>query len=334
MVVVHRFHQTLSAEQLTARTTLHQGRALFSLPPETAIRDKMVGAQVALKRKSPCKVSGRQMFLKDLFAAIRGGRPAGSTLAPSLVKDVMRQHTALYAGLGPPDKIKFDRQAQMHATAREGAISEDLEHIAAKIELHDRRLAEASLERGSTNRLSEARLSDDVLKRLGHKVSALRQDLGEVKRLRAAAATSPPAPPAELQELLASQSVRCLSNMYMPPLADWLKHVCIHRASYRGVILFEGDCDPGAPAFLYLFAQQSPMEACFLELRRVLLKLPEAWAAPDALDRGSGHVFQWEFEYMPVNFISGVKLPIQDWDKAGVLPKSYFERPNLVVSDA
>lgn len=169
---------------------------------------------------------------------------------------------------------------------------------------------------------------------MGNKVSALRDAHGKVKQLRAAATAAPQEPGSDLQSLVSSQTVRCLSNMYAPPLTESLRHVCTHRRSYSGVALFEGECEEGGAAFLFLYAQQSPMEAVFLKLFRVVRKTTEAFSAELALDRTSAHFFAWEFEYTPMEFVLGSRLPFDDWENVGVVDGCEFVDANMLASDS
>lgn len=308
VAVIHRLHPALTSRVLCHRTLIHQCRALFNKPPEERCVERLCSKMEKMRALEPQRAKGRQIFLRDLFQATRKALPAGSAMAEDMTRAVMKRHASAYARLPEAVRRQYDREAQDYADQKASVVVSDLQEVFTMAAMQRRRLDQEAFTRGVTNRLSDHRFQDSDLLALAktHQSAEVRGSV--LANMRAKALAAPEAPTVDQQKMLevAGKSARLAPPALVAP-PHWLRVLCANREQFRQCGLFCEDLKQGGTAYMFLYASQNPIEATFLEVRRV--RAPRAYElSGDSLGELASSCWAFEFDYKNRKFVSGRTL--------------------------
>ena len=210
------------------------------------------------------KVSGFNIFVSDLFAEFRMQRAQGSEArvdAPD--RQALFTHSyKQYQQLAPSERDHYDQRAAAHASQLRAQAAAAVTQASQAKELQEARAAETLRVEGRKNVLSSLHWTPAEWEDLAYQLEEPGMTVAEARQ-QVAALTKPPVAPTSAQLAL-------LDSFQPPKLAksekpDWCRAVCQHRDFFRHTIFLKS-LDAKDPAFMLLFAKQSPKEAVFMQL--------------------------------------------------------------------
>ena len=320
---IHKVHPGYSTRILTARAFLHICRCLYSRPPVESIMKRTEAALARLDRKQPSKVHGKQMFLKDLqgVMAQRGTVTAASSMA------AMQQHSKLFLRLPRDRQREYQRQAELHADAREVEHELEIEHLEQQRALVKARHAQEMETTAGQIRASNCRFTTSDWEQLHTMWSDTdRWGANKVEAMRLKSMTAPVPPQDHVKRAL--EDVVLIEKVEQKQPA-WCNVVSKHRdLFYNSVLLVTTAL--GEEAFRFLFAMQNPHVSGFLRLTRSATALPPDYPGLKAVLSG-----QWEFTF-EVHWgrvVLGKDMPVASTAAVVVVPWTVL-RGEFMVSDA
>ena len=282
---VRRLHPDIGVEALSLRAFLHACRHFFHtqdsahVGPADAQPSVPRSVTQAPRQRHAERITGRHVFVSELFKEVRQQLPGGMRQKMSWQerKELMGRSTDLYESLSPAERLQYDRRALAHAQElRAGQAEQDLAQ-GQLLALYQQRAAEELASNGLRNILSNGPLdAEDWAGMLEQNDAPEMQPTAALQTWR------------QMQEAPIAPNATQLDIFYQyeipkPPKPDraaWVPAVCQHRDIFRHTIFMRG-LHAKAPAFLLMYAKQSPKEVCFLRLSR-------ADAAPLVCDPGQG----------------------------------------------
>eukprot|EP00974_Lingulodinium_polyedra_P070808 6854475-Lingulodinium_polyedra.AAC.1 len=134
--MVHRHHKDYSSETLVKRAMLHMCRQLIPKAQEDySVFDKIQAQISAIKMRKPSRVSGRQIFLQELFEDFKlhvqgQDRKQVATL-------IMKEHGKRWAALSGEEQAHYNALAKGHTATSNWKNHHELQEL-----LHSKALEE------------------------------------------------------------------------------------------------------------------------------------------------------------------------------------------------
>lgn len=268
---LHKAQRTAGLDVLTARSMLHMLWPL--LPSPAGTEEGRKGAASALEererrllKRSPHKVSGRQLFFKDMVAEALARAGGVGQLSQPAMRDIMAKHSQLYSQLGQESKDNYEAMAATERTLKQHQLREDfLGLLEEKLHLE----AGQQLERHSQQQLlalANCKLTGQEVQQLLQEANALAGSRATLEKTRVDFLSGPGVPALAAQNALMGQGM--LEPEDLAPRPEWLGSLCKQRDRAANVALGwqrEGQASPRT-AFAFLWASQKPYKVWFLEL--------------------------------------------------------------------
>ena len=315
--VMHRAHPTYSGIVLAEKAFLHMCRCFMTPTLEDNQAMRQQRRIDKLMKKDPARISGKNVFLQDLFHECRAELPPGSTLSRAQSNQIFQAHGALYKALAPHIQDVYDQRAKQLRQAQQHRLRDDIAHETAAAAL---RVARAHMEEmvgGASARASCHKFSKPDLEELLHAFESSNFNRDELAVLREQAWSAPSAPSPDQISVFESFSVAPTYSSRPQPV-DWVKALCYNRKHLDGVIIM-GTCAEYAPAALFTYATQSPLEAWFLKMTYLQLPIPAfpqtARETMESCSLWHKHVFEFEFG----DYVNDIALPFGDADELFVI---------------
>lgn len=270
---MHRLHGGFGAKQLCARAFLHMARLLFADDAEAALQRRAEDRVAALKRKCPGRVSGQNMFLRDMFLQAKANLLAGDTLSHEDCTSLLAKHSAMYDRMSKAARGVYETAAAAHAAKRADDIDEEIVKLQAQEVERQAGLSRSRVQQGVLMRLSHCKFSCEDIARMDKRLASA--DLrGRALEQAREAATRPPEPPALAEQVkLQSFADKCLAPETTARAPLWARMVCHHRDDFRNCILrFQGP--ERSQYFLFVYAVKNPELVVLAPLREVIAAMP------------------------------------------------------------
>ena len=273
--IIRKYHEDLGEESLMSRAFVHTMRRLL---PGMSVEEKQIARArqrlERLERKRPDAFRGRQLYVRDLMSvAAEWQRDASKSVPGQVQKTIMKKHGDRWNSYSASTGLKYDAQASLARSASRRQLEEDTDRARTDLCIMVSRL-EASKEARPPLTLSACQLGlqeQEVLQCMwGDEAFTHRM----VVELRDAAAVAPPAPSVDVQAEM--QAFVVYGGDDPPARPAWLSPLCWHRAHMAGCALAVATAE-GKSFYLFLYATQNPLHACFsrLHVREVLLEPQE-----------------------------------------------------------
>lgn len=333
VAVVHRVHSEYSPATLAARGMVHMMRSLLpALGGPDVARPSVQRKAVALKRKRPQVLSGRNVFVRECFAAARSSLTGDEVLSSEKARGLMRSHSAMFNALPDDDKAQYEAKARHEKFENAASVNEDLLAIAEHQRLQKRRRVEADSEDSHCFRISACRLSAADLGAMAELWVSEAWSKGRSGGLRASAMVAPAAPSAEVRAQLESMEV-VLPDHDSRATPPWCAIVCRHREVFASCI-FAFVQNAQETYYLFLYATQSPFTATFMSLNLLDRPLP----ASDPRSWGTwldSPLRRPAFEFHTGRrYAREVDIPFPDGTEMFVIPKAFFPAAGQVATYA
>lgn len=331
--VLHRFHPSYTPQTLCTRAMLHQARHLFTKSADEKRIEKQIDRVDALRLRHRGNISARHAFMGGLMREVKAGMPAGSKMSPELRTEVMKQHGRLYELLSPHQKVTWEREAAVMSERKHAAVEDDLRHESDALQLQVMRREQELEELGVNMHSDAARLSDTDLEAIGTFLQSDALGRSEVSKRRSSALAPPAAPSDAALRALDS----CPTSAGPKPAKEkppWLAPLCNLRGVLQGSILMSNVQAEGSPAYLVLYAMQSPHQANFLRLRRCSQALPALGAlAPADVEAVWDRWYDHRFVYTPGDTITESDVPLRSLGEVFVVHFASFLESGVVGAD-
>jgi hypothetical protein len=289
--IFRKFHPEYGTETLMVRAFLHSLRLLM---PGLSQEEKQLAAQArkvtALLSHKPQHIAGRQVFVKDLMSVAASWKQEGRALPPNVQQSIMKRHGKTWGKLEPGAKAKYENRAALQRATSEQELGERIAQESESLALMAARLRE---QQGSLPLLlSQCKLSSQEIGDFSALCHSPAFADKEVKNRRARARAAPPPPDDDFKRRLGSFDVA--EEQVETPRPAWLTPCCWNRALFANVVLrFSGVA--GNRFYRFLFATQSPLYACFCEIKEAEYHVPTGSAS--LADWASGAVDDWSHHF-------------------------------------
>ena len=327
--VVHRAHPQYATTLLTACAMVHCCRALFQQPPLDSTLRKAQAALARLDRSMPSKAYGRNVFFRDLCAAVALKQPDGKLSKNGRVL-VMRTHAKKFGMLSPARQQAYCAKAKEEAAKKLQDHQVDRLHFEGIVRLANERSHQDRLANGSRMKLSNCRFTEKDLEQLAIMWNTWgKYSRADVEQMRAKS-VDPPKPPA-----LTVQSQFAAIDLPTPPALTqprWCLTVCRHRDNFKKcVIVVDGPA--GKEAFLFLFAHLNPLLCGFLRvvLAEQVLPCVSSMAMSDIIS-ASLTVFRHQFQPRWGEYVLGHEVTTGEVADVFVVPGIHL-RGDMYVSN-
>lgn len=294
--VLMKDHDRYSETALRARALLYSLRPCVRQPKVDKLVSLVEKALRRIDRMQPNRITGRHMHLKTMVATAmthhEEGDKAGGLQSS---RNCVAKHAEEYASLVPLERASFDQQARGDRLE----LQEDLARQRTKLVALQRRLQDEEearlLKRSAPNHVAEARLNDAELAEVCEFYDSKQcQQMRLEKHIGAFG--SPPEAPAPDEQRLILQAAEAASVSEPLPPKPWLCRTISQCRDHfwQSALSTEEDSEV---CYLFLFAKQSPIETCFMELRRKHVE----WdlADPQVVASWAGTPERRLYEFMP-----------------------------------
>jgi hypothetical protein len=269
--LVKKHHPEYGTESLVSRAFFHTLR--LCLPGQSPEEKRLAAQQRKLDklvRKAPQRITGRQVFVKDLMAQASERKARGKETPASVNKTIIKRHGPRWQQMGPRGQEKYNSRAALERSAAQQRLSAEVTAQSEAIALAASRLTARQDERPPLTP-SEARLSLEDFSRIGMMMCSPSFTDKAVSALRQAAVIAPPLPNPTTVSAMAA--VPLYGRKVAAERPAWLPPLCWHRDFFQNcAFLFEGP--NGTEWFKFLYASQSPLFACFSKLTPMEFFLP------------------------------------------------------------
>ena len=131
---VAKAHSGLTHQVTALRGFLHLCRSLFERQARPSEDPSLL--PVEGPRKQLARITGRHMYLAELFEAVQQAQGDGVSLSREVRQALMKEHSHLYSKLEPQEQARYSQAAQAVAHLRQEAASsareEMLQDLAAR----------------------------------------------------------------------------------------------------------------------------------------------------------------------------------------------------------
>ena len=291
--IIRKYHEHLGEESLMSRAFAHTMRRLL---PGMSVEEKQIARArqrlERLDRKRPDNLGGRQLYVRDLMSVAADWQKDGTRCVPGRVQHViMKKHGDRWKGYPASTKLKYDARAALARSASRQQLEEETERARTDLCIMVSRL-EASKEARPPLTLSACQLGEQeqaVLQCMWDDAAFTHRMVGE---LRAAAAKAPLAPSRDVQTEMRALAI--YEGDDPPARPAWLSPLCWHRAHMAGCALAVATAE-GKSFYLFLYATQSPLFACFSRLHVEELLMEPQEMNLEVWDRLAVQHWAWSF---------------------------------------
>ena len=308
---IHKFHPQLGSKWLARRAFLHQCRCLFQTSAEERRLAQLQAKLNRLLKKQPQRITGRQVFLRDLFHQLQEvpGAPSGSGQAHSL----MRRHGPYYQALPDSAKLDYQRAATALRLEREALIQGEADTVRAQMQLLVRRTQEWR-EAGERCQLSACKLSDSTLLLLLEKFNVFITSPA-FTALKKVEENVVSLPSFDTLQLLNDQSPASWVPEMQGTTPTWARVICKQRARFHRAIVLLPDMPVSRP-YLIAVAMQNPLNLLLVPLSWVPVALgPATDALGDTWRAFVQRRSLWQFHYRYTSTVNASALgdfPLQE----------------------
>ena len=270
--IMRKFHPELGQESLMVRSLLHTLRHL--MPQASREGRRLLRAQQALERlrqKNPERLSGRQMYVKDLMSVGKHWQPRpGQVIPDKLQKVIMQRHGKQWEGLSHKRKQQYEARAALARSNMRLELEQDI--LQAEAELVSIRNQQASKKLVSRPLLlSECKLTDDDEAMVEKLLKTSAMQGSQLEKRRKLARQAPAIISQELQKAIAS--VEESEPVARETKPTWLGTLCRNRDLLNNcALIFLTETED--LFFKFVFATQSPIAAYFSPME------PQVWYLP------------------------------------------------------
>ena len=260
--LIKRYHPDYVQDTVMHRAMVHSLRRLVPSRSEDEKQVEILRAKLQkLASKSPAKISGRQVFFKQMVALAQTWRQQGRALGNNWQHKIMTRHGVAWQNVSQERKAAYEREAHV-ARERKAHLLEDL---IADVN-NQLAIAESRAELAKTMvpplcfsaaamTLEDVQVAETLLEDKSFKGDALAEK-------RAAASKAPPCASPAMQQLWAEQELFDEAAHFQLEKPSWLPTVCNFRDHLvsTALVFVLGD---QRHWYLFLYAMQSPQLACY-----------------------------------------------------------------------
>jgi hypothetical protein len=325
-----RMHPSTQEEMLRCRAMAYMMRPLLARDEVVKRVGRLQMHIQLLKRKVPNRLSGKCLFLRDVFSQWKD--LSGSVVVPSEIRvGILASHGGEYFDLPSAVRRAYEERAASERLETIADLCDDVLHMETEIDLlRERALAEPCVSTpwvlSACTFTEEEKAHFDSLYRGGSFSNK------KVRELREVCATAPEIPDVFCR--LALSRIE-LPTAPAPPLPPWLGEVCAQREHFaRTALVWQGETDDAEPEFFFFcFAYQNPRLLSLMSLSR------EAFASSLASDGGygvQGLDAHWDYAFRVQCAFLYSSDNLSHWleDRLGVLESIVFLEGRRCVSHA
>ena len=329
--LVKKHHAEIGMDTLCLRALVHTMRLIL---PSRSMEEKMLDREhrrlCALMSRNPAKVSGRNLFFRDLLDVAKD-RGVSSTKPGEKVHElIMRRHSVHWTNMAPERRGQYMKQAEAERSGIRRKNTEDLNDAFDRIAALRQRTADNETECGPL-RFSSCQLDSDDKDAWATMYDSTAFSHDRVKVLRERTLVAPPVIGADLQARLAEQRV------WLRPLPTarpfWLGPMCRNRDEFENtaLLLF---VEEEWRAWKFMYATQSPLKAHFSELHAADWHLSTTTITNRTWSEGMqrGDCMKWTCD--TIAKMDWSQLPVCDEERVFVLRHVYFDSPTTLSSVA
>ena len=312
----HKHHKQYGNNMLTARAHLFMIRPLLRPDPSFKQSANTREKIEKLDRRLRTRITGRHIFLGDLYAARSTLESASSS--QELAEDVMRDHGRWWSALSSDSQSHYAARAALHNNSRAVNLREEQESLLENMRLSNDRLAEENLQQMQLLRLSNCVWGEVVLEKFWKFIDEGDFSTRKVDELRTQALEPPAAPSASNQAAMQTMPVHRPTKPSAP--SSWMKSLAKARDHLHGCIVAIRQLDVDVSYFMFLYAKESPYLLWFLPLTlQTTLVMTDV---PDNMRMGDKTPPPlWEFLADPLDIKTHHDIPDVDKDRVFLLPQ-------------
>ena len=229
---------------------------------------------------------------------------------------------AEYDQLTTRQRAAYEHPKRQLSTQVNQSKQDQIAYLRERLTAFDTRVAEDARDVGKNKSTEHGRFDEEDLQRMAEMLDELRADRDSTAEFVGAGLSGPLAPTLAQQKIFLAKAQGMLPQK--GPLLDWVRYVCFHRASFKGVVLTTLEAGVCKKAFKFLFASQLPYYGVFLELSRKKYILPDP-TSPDFLFEDIPPADYMEFTYAdPIRFHTSEDMKLQT-ENVFVLENTEFE---------
>ena len=326
--LMKKHHQEIGQNMLMMRSFFHSLRPLLQPHTEDPERVRHVQKLRKLLAKTPQKITGRHMYLKEMMTVAMQRQASGNNpLPPGGLKRLFANHGQGYKQLSAKRQGKYESQASIARSASAGSIQNEIEYEVGYLKLlADRKHAHTNGRPPLS--LSCCRLfQNDVIH-----IAALIDDTSVYaehwQEKRKNAMTAPPALSEDACQTLKACIPKLHATHRLKP--DWMSKICWGRESC------ENTCwcfvDEGISHwFKFSYATQQPQFVSFLPLEMLEKDVQVSSHKHDEWEIESFAFAKRSFRLLGIDSVSWWEVPDVDDYYVSVLPACFHE-PGGVVS--
>ena len=327
---MHQAHRLYGTRTLTTRSLINTVRPLFLPAPKDAQESRLLKEQAALQKRQPDKVSGRQLFFRDMVKTARG-QQGGSDLGPGALKSLMQYHNKLYNKLDQQEKNKYEVMARGDRRRKQEDLVDEKEALAVSLNLRRTRLAEERFEQVGRLRMANCRFSDEDCEKMARSWDSAAFAKKEVDALRVAAITPPSALPDAVLDRMELHPVE--------PLFRWPRqNPCFddvaRRREFFHHCLLVAHTETDYVGYLFLFGLMNPLVTAFLVAHpdpEEDVQVPRDEDTLEDLSKMQGYDHRFTIDWSKPVF--GKDIVISSDQSLSVLPNMVVSGKNTVASN-
>ena len=265
--ITAKLHPDVGANTLQIRGFIHTMRHLLpARTPEQKAQDQIMAQLNKLQKRSPQKVSGRNLFVKDLFKCLSTRK---CVLGPEKFQDawatVFARHGGRWRTVPESHKRQYERAASLERLDNEEELSASQQELEERLSLSRAREEQKVFDETPPLRLSSCALGEAALQEYQRLFDSGGFDEAVVQALRAKVAQAPAAtPPAFMNTLREIQLNLGPARAKQP----WLSAVAKNRGFFSHCI-FVFSTEHGRKFYSFMYALQSPVEATFCSISHI-----------------------------------------------------------------
>lgn len=257
-------HKQYGSASMTAKAMLHMVKPLLQQSLEHKKIETLQARLRTLEKRSPSKVSGRHIYVRQLFQVAASWKSDGKWLPADHKLQIMGSHAKRWAALPDESKGQFTALAQVHQETVRLDTEQTIAHTRAKLRLHSERVEIEKAEGGKPLRVSSCRLSASEVAALDAFCVSPEFTARRVAAMRESALTPAEPPPPALQSTL-STMLEDTPGASSTGRAPWLSAVCKSRDHFARAV-FKLCTAQGERHVLFVYAVQSPRMVCFNDI--------------------------------------------------------------------
>jgi hypothetical protein len=328
---MHKAHPSYTADSLSRRAFLHMVKALLPSPSDSdPRRDKIDRRIAALERQQPEKNTGRHVFFGDYYQALKAERP---DLSPDDLRTLaMKMHGAAFDVLPSETKTLYRQKAEQQCSEKRATIQDEIAHLKTSLMLKAERAAEEFVEECTLLRVSNCKLSNDMVASLQHRWGSEQYTSKEIRKHAELSTVSPEVPSAEVRAKLEQRMIKGPATELKHDL-PWRSRVAAFR-DYFDMCALVFETERGRSYFWFLFAMQSPIAIALAPLEPRDMIISSSHILESIVPGGSLDVFDFNFDVAWGEVTLCDELKLTGNEEVWVLPHLVCTRGTLVQSHA